>query len=183
MHEPRVLAESETSLSPWVTLVARTIEDAEKKPQTYHSFNLADYVAIFAVTSDGKIPCVRQYRPARKEITLEFPAGMLEKGEEPHVTAMRELFEETGFRSSENPILLSRLNADTGRLSNDLWCFFSSNVRADEPWKREASVERVVLSKPELFEALRDGSFRNAMHMALLASALITGHFEFGDVR
>ncbi|PKG21882.1 NUDIX hydrolase [Niallia nealsonii] len=54
-------------------------------------------VAVIAVTDEGKIVLVEQYRkPLEKEI-VEIPAGKLEKGENPEVCAKRELEEETGY--------------------------------------------------------------------------------------
>lgn len=50
---------------------------------------------------DGKIVMVTQYRPGCDREMLEIPAGCLEKGEDPMVTAVRELEEETGFICDE----------------------------------------------------------------------------------
>ncbi len=54
-------------------------------------------VAIIAQTPDEKILAVRQYRKALGKAIVEIPAGKLEQGEEPEVTAVRELEEETGY--------------------------------------------------------------------------------------
>lgn len=54
-------------------------------------------VGIVALTDDGRIVMVRQFRyPAGKEL-LEIPAGTLEPGEDPVHCAARELSEETGY--------------------------------------------------------------------------------------
>lgn len=53
-------------------------------------------VCIAAVTKKGELLFGKQFRYPFKEVTLELPAGKLEKGEEPFVTAQRELLEETG---------------------------------------------------------------------------------------
>ncbi len=54
-------------------------------------------VAVIALTADGKIVLVRQYRkPVEKEI-LEVPAGLVREGEKYADAARRELEEETGF--------------------------------------------------------------------------------------
>jgi ADP-ribose pyrophosphatase len=54
-------------------------------------------VAIVAVDREGCVYLVRQTRePARKEL-VELPAGTLEEGEDPAVTAERELAEEVGL--------------------------------------------------------------------------------------
>lgn len=54
-------------------------------------------VSVLAVTEEGKIVLVEQYRKPMELTTLEIPAGKREKGEEPIVTAMRELEEETDY--------------------------------------------------------------------------------------
>lgn len=54
-------------------------------------------VAIIAITDSNKLLVVEQYRKALERSIIEIPAGKLEKGEEPIVTARRELEEETGY--------------------------------------------------------------------------------------
>ena len=54
-------------------------------------------VAVIALTEEGKIVMVEQYRKALEKSIVEIPAGKLEKGEEPRKTAERELEEETGY--------------------------------------------------------------------------------------
>jgi ADP-ribose pyrophosphatase len=54
-------------------------------------------VAIVAVDTDGEMAFVRQLREATRSRLLEIPAGTREPGEEPLVTAQRELHEECGL--------------------------------------------------------------------------------------
>ncbi|ARD49407.1 ADP-ribose pyrophosphatase [Sporosarcina sp. P37] len=56
-------------------------------------------VAIIALTEDKKIVLVEQFRKALERTMLEIPAGKIEPGEEPELTARRELEEETGYRA------------------------------------------------------------------------------------
>ena len=53
--------------------------------------------AVVALTENGKIALVRQYRTALDRVTVEIPAGKLDPGEDPLECAKRELKEETGF--------------------------------------------------------------------------------------
>lgn len=54
-------------------------------------------VAIIPITKEGKIVFVEQYRKALERSLIETPAGKLEPGESPEITARRELEEETGY--------------------------------------------------------------------------------------
>ncbi len=53
--------------------------------------------AVVALTDDGCVIMVRQYRKAVERELLEIPAGGLEPGEAPEACARRELAEETGL--------------------------------------------------------------------------------------
>lgn len=57
-------------------------------------------VAVIALTDDGKLVLVHQYRTALEQVTLEIPAGKLEAGEDPARAAARELMEETGYTAA-----------------------------------------------------------------------------------
>lgn len=64
-------------------------------------------VAVIAITKENKIVMVQQYRKAMERVLVEIPAGKLEKGEQPDVTAKRELEEETGYTTESLQHLLS----------------------------------------------------------------------------
>ena len=58
-------------------------------------------VGVIALTDEGKIIMVKQYRkPIEKDI-WEIPAGKLDKGEDPKACGIRELEEETGYTAKE----------------------------------------------------------------------------------
>lgn len=54
-------------------------------------------VAVIALDADSRVLLVRQYRTALERVTVEVPAGKLERGEDPLLCAQRELAEETGY--------------------------------------------------------------------------------------
>ena len=64
-------------------------------------------VAVIAITGEGKLVVVEQYRKALERSIIEIPAGKLEPGELPEVTAARELEEETGYGCNELTYLQS----------------------------------------------------------------------------
>lgn len=58
-------------------------------------------VAIIAMTDEGKIVFVEQYRKPLERSLIEIPAGKLELNEAPEITAVRELEEETGYTTEQ----------------------------------------------------------------------------------
>jgi 8-oxo-dGDP phosphatase len=59
-------------------------------------------VAIAALDADDRLMMVHQYRHAVRRRLWELPAGLLDvRGEDPLVTAQRELTEETGLTATE----------------------------------------------------------------------------------
>ncbi len=58
-------------------------------------------VCVLPITENGEIIFVNQFRYALNKVTLEVPAGKLEKGEDPMEAALRELSEETGITANK----------------------------------------------------------------------------------
>jgi ADP-ribose pyrophosphatase len=54
-------------------------------------------VTMLPIDTDGQIWFIRQYRHAIKDELLELPAGVSERGEDPQMSAQRELREEIGM--------------------------------------------------------------------------------------
>ncbi|SDC37785.1 ADP-ribose pyrophosphatase [Paenibacillus sp. UNCCL117] len=54
-------------------------------------------VAVLALTGDGRMIVVEQYRKPLEKSQVEIPAGKLDAGEDPLEAARRELEEETGY--------------------------------------------------------------------------------------
>ena len=64
-------------------------------------------VALAALTDEGKLVMVKQFRKAAEKVVLEVPAGKIEKGEDHSITAERELKEETGYTAGKIEFITS----------------------------------------------------------------------------
>lgn len=114
-------------------------------------------VAVVALTDDGRICLVRQYRTSLARVTVEIPAGKLDPGEDPLACARRELKEETGMEASQMAFLTTIATSDgfTDELIHIYMATglsFASSAPDDDEF---INVDLVPLS--ELIDAVLDG--------------------------
>jgi ADP-ribose pyrophosphatase len=90
-------------VSPWLKVIVETVrlEDGERIISNYYRIESPSYVMMFVVTVDQKVAIVEQYKHGIGQRVIELPAGYIEFGEEPLISAQRELLEETGLEAPE----------------------------------------------------------------------------------
>jgi 8-oxo-dGTP pyrophosphatase MutT (NUDIX family) len=102
-----------------------TIED-------YYVVEKPDFTMVVAITDDGKLVTIREYKHGCGGVVLQLPAGYLEPGEDPAHNAVRELREETGYEASRVEHLAS-LCSSTGIMTNRAHIFLCTGLRAAGP--------------------------------------------------
>lgn len=102
-------------------LVLSDQESADGKSGTFTLLECPDWATVIALTqtADGSpgLLLVRQYRVGAKTLSLEFPGGAVEPGEEDQAAARRELLEETGYIADEW-IKLGAINPNASFMTN-----------------------------------------------------------------
>eukprot|EP00922_Rhytidocystis_sp_ex-Travisia-forbesii_P021836 GHVS01031987.1.p1 GENE.GHVS01031987.1~~GHVS01031987.1.p1 ORF type:complete len:268 (+),score=30.59 GHVS01031987.1:83-805(+) len=72
-----------------------------QRTTAHPSGDQADSACAVAVLAEGGVSkhvlAIKQYRPSMDKFTIEFPAGLIDEGEDATQTAVRELNEETGY--------------------------------------------------------------------------------------
>ena len=99
--DSRVLEEQLLFQGRWLKLVEFSYEDEKKQIRKWeglHRKNNAEAVIIIAkMEPSERHIIIRQFRPPTNSYILEFPAGLVDRGETHEQTAIRELSEETGY--------------------------------------------------------------------------------------
>ena len=119
-------------------------------------------VAVVALTDDGRICLVRQYRTALDRVTVEVPAGKLDPGEDPLECARRELEEETGM-VAERMAYLTTIASSAGFCDELIHIYMATGLSfgASNPDADEfINVDLVDLS--ELIDAVLDGRIEDS---------------------
>lgn len=168
---PRILARRTTRLSPWAGIIEREVAFAPgEETQTYHALAQPDYIAMLARTPDGRIPLVRQYRPALETFTWELPAGTVDTGETAADAAARELLEETGY-PSRTVHGLGTFAPCSGRLANKVHSFFIETDEAVAGRAPEAGITLRLVTPGELAAMIKAGRFDSQQHLGTLLLA------------
>lgn len=125
--------------------------------------DIVPFAIVFAQLEDGRVPFVRQYRQAIGRVSLELPAGHIEKGEEPLGCAKRELLEEAGAVSDDWQFL-GRYVLEANRGCGNAHLFLARHARlvaAPNPGDvGDMALEFLTLD--EVRARLFDGSFEIA---------------------
>ncbi len=119
-------------------------------------------VAVVALTSDGKICLVRQYRTALGRVTVEIPAGKLTPGEDPLEAASRELTEETGM-TAEKIAFLTTIATSDGFCDELIHIYMATGLSLGESSPDDDEFINVdLVDLGELVDAVLDGRIEDA---------------------
>jgi len=136
-------------------------------------FEFRSWANVVALTKDGDVVLVKQYRHGVEDVLLEFPGGVVEDGEHPFDGAKRELLEETGYTASVL-IEIGKIYPNPALQTNTLHCFLALDAEKVDGQNldtgEDIEVDLVPLDK--LIEMAKRGEFRHALMVALLFSAL-----------
>ena len=155
----KVLASTYNYRDRWLALRSDTVELPNGRVLTpFHVIEQPDWVTAVAITHDGRIVLVEEYRHGAKQAVIELPSGIHDGPGEPVDQMKRELLEETGF-ASEEWYPLGAFFANAPRLSNRVHCFLALDARKlAEPTPDDGEVivsHQVPLAR--FLEELRDG--------------------------
>ena len=143
----------------WLTLRSDTVELPNGRVLApFHVIEQPDWSTAIALTHDGNVVLVEEYRHGAAQTVVELPSGIIEGPGTPVEHMKRELLEETGFASDEwHP--LGSFFANAPRLNNRVHCFVALDARKVAEPKLDDSEVIVTHEVPfaRFLEELRDG--------------------------
>lgn len=137
-------------------------------------FEFRAWANVLALTKNGQVVLVRQYRHGVRDVLLELPGGVVEDGEDPPEGARRELLEETGYAASEL-IQVGKLYPNPALQINTLYCFLALDAEKICEQKLDAGedIEVHLLPLDELIRLAKQGQFPHALQASVLFQVLL----------
>ncbi len=125
-------------------------------------------VCVLPLLDNGDVLFVKQFRYPYREEVLELPAGKLEKGEDPFVSAQRELLEETGATAKEY-ISLGKLYPSPGYCSEVISMYLARDlVFSAQKLDEDEFLDVVRIPLEKAVKMVLDGSITDAKTQAAI---------------
>ena len=158
--EPSIVLETKDSLeAKKIRFAIKRIKLPIGLEKTFGVIDHPGAALAVPITNDGKIVLLRQYRFAISRRILEFPAGTLEKNEEPLNSIQRELGEEAGYKAYQwNP--LGKMTPCPGYSNEIIHMFLARDLveLAEKPLgDDDEDIEILHMTKEELNNCISNG--------------------------
>lgn len=157
-------------IGPWLSVRQECVEmPSGKQIPTWFVLEFPNWINVIALTKDGKMVLIDQYRHALGETHYELVAGVVDEGEAPLETAQRELLEETGFGGGEWSEFMV-LSPNPTNHNNLSYTYLAKGVEPVTTQHQEATEDiRIhVMEQAEVRELLEEGEIVQALHAAPL---------------
>lgn len=133
----------------------------------YYYLHTVNWVNVVAVTQARELVMVEQFRQGTAAVTLEFPGGLVDAGEEILKGAVRELREETGY-GGENFEIIGKVAPNPAIQSNLCYTTLVENAQRKSGQDLDADEEVAVRLVPlqEIPALIQHGIISHALMIA-----------------
>ena len=140
----------------------------------YYVYEFPTWVTALALTDDGKVVMVKQYRHAIEDVCLETPGGCVDDTDKDIEQAIaRELLEETGY-SFKDYAYLGKISPNPSTNNNWMHMFLATGGSKTQQQKLDANetIDVELFSVEELKGLIRDHQIVQAMHVTCILYGL-----------
>ncbi len=129
----------------------------------YIVMDAPDWVIVIAERND-KFLMVKQWRHGENALSVEFPGGVIDKGESPETAAKRELEEETGCKAGKLTKLGS-VNPNPALFSNHTHVFLAEDLvsTGKQHLDEDEFINYIEIPKEEVLQGMGTEQFSHAI--------------------
>ncbi len=159
------------------------INPRDRSRHDFYCLEMPDWINIIPLTANDEVVMIEQYRHGINRVTLEIPGGMVDAGEEPQTAAVRELYEETGYRAT-GACLLGSTHPNPAIQDNQIHTYLAENVEFESAPAFDSTEHTAVRLVPlqSVPALIADGTITHALvvvgfHWLMLwRNELLKGH-------
>jgi len=155
-----VLKEEDVSPSPWFPVLKHTVKLANGNiVDDYYFSPLGDVVQVLPITKNNEVILVKQYKHGMGEILIELPGGMQQKNKSIIESALNELEEETGIKTTADKLIsLGKIANNPTKLKQITYGFILFDAEFNSSQKLDATedIQIITLPAPQVLQMARD---------------------------
>jgi len=155
-----LLKEEDVSPSPWFPVLKHTVQLTNGKIiDDYYLSPLGDVVQIVPITKNNDVVLVKQYKHGISEILIELPGGMQQKNKSVIESALNELEEETGIRTTADKLIsLGKIVNNPTKLKQVTYGFILFDAAFNSIQKLDVTedIQIITLPAPQVLQMARD---------------------------
>lgn len=145
-----------------INLRIDTVELDDKKYSKREIIEHNGGSCVVAITDEGEIVLVKQYRKAADKFLLELPAGKINPSEDPKDCVKRELMEETGIRTDDIELLF-KFYSTPGFCNEVIYVYKAKNLVFGEPQPDvDEDIEVILVSLDQAVKMIEKGEIIDA---------------------
>lgn len=147
-----------------------------KKAGHYVYLDASDWCNVVAVTKDRHVVLIEQFRHGLGEVTLEFPGGIVEPGEDAAKAGERELVEETGY-SGKNQGIIGTVSSNPAIFNNHVHSVLVTDCELNHKQELDGNEEIAVRLMPlhEIDGLIQRGHIHHALVVCAWMHAKLRG--------
>lgn len=171
----KILSSEYLYKAPWFTIRKDRCETPMGKiVDPYYVYEFPAWVSALAITEEGRVVMVRQYRHGIQETIIEVPGGCVDDTDKDHQAAVeRELLEETGYRFREY-VYLGKVSPNPSTNNNWMHMYLATGgVKvAEQQLDQNEEIEVELLSIDELQTLVNENRIAQALHVCTIIYGL-----------
>jgi ADP-ribose pyrophosphatase len=145
----------------------RAVSPRTNIPHDFYVLESAGWINVIPLTPEEDVILIRQYRHGIQGFTLEIPGGIIEAEDSPEGAAVRELYEETGYRAKEM-ISLGSVHANPAILNNICHTYLAKDVyqAGKQELDDKEDIEIVIKPLAEIPRLIKEGEITHSLILA-----------------
>lgn len=172
-----LLREEDISPSKWMRVFRHEVRMPDNTLiDDYYITRLGQVALVLPLTNTNEIVFVNQYKHGAGEILLELPAGLLQENKTIEESALAELEEETGIKTTlDNLVSLGKVASNPTKTNHITYGFLARGLSFNSVQKLDLTedIELVKMSPKQALEKIASGQIWVADTVAFIMRAYL----------